>query len=293
MREKRGLCYAVRRFSGEAHTVKKFLFAILAAASVAATAPALADGHGEKVRAELMRLAVGDHRADAHVARNRYRHPVETLAFFGIEPGMTVVEVSPGGSGWYTEILAPFLRDDGMLYAASYDPESTSEYSQRNAKKYGDKLASRGDLYGKVNLTVFAPPAKLDIAPADSADLVLTFRNTHGWARRDQADDVFAAFYRVLRSGGVLGVVQHRAGLEGEADPAMGYLTEEQVIDFATGAGFRLVDRSDINANPLDTRDHPEGVWTLPPALRLDDVDREKYLAIGESDRMTLKFVKD
>ena len=241
--------------------------------------------------AVLETLANGAHRSEAHRARNAYRHPVATLAFFGLAPDMTVVEISPGGAGWYTEILAPFLRERGKLYAASYDPESESEYAQRNARRFADKLAEHPEIYDRVEVTVFAPPEKLDIAPPGSADMVVTFRNFHGWMRDGHADAVLAAVYRVLRPGGVFGVVQHRAA-PGSHRPETGYVGEEELIAAARAAGFRLDLRSELNANPADTRDHPEGVWTLPPSLRLGERDRARYLAIGESDRMTLRFVK-
>lgn len=264
-----------------------FLFALL-------STQVTAGGHDEAtIESDLLRLAVGDHRADGHVARNMHRHPVETLMFFGLRPGMTVVEISPGGAGWYTEIIAPFLRGNGTYYAASYDPQSDSEYAQRNHKRFNDKLAAHPELYDHTKVTVFAPPGKVDAAPAGSADLVVTFRNTHNWVRRGQAETAYRAFHRLLKPGGALGVVQHRAPAGTDPDPAGGYLTEQQVIELAEQAGFTLLARSDVNANPRDTADHPEGVWTLPPNLRLGDTDRDKYVAIGESDRMTLLFVRD
>ena len=261
----------------------------LASALVLATASA---GHHEKgaIEAQLARYAVGTHRPEKHVARNQYRHPVETLSFFGIEPDMTVVEISPGGAGWYTEILAPFLQDQGRYIAASYDPDSASDYYRRNSARYLEKLAAHPDVYGKVEVAVFEPPAKLEPVKPGTADLVVTFRNTHNWLRRDQAQDAYKAFYRMLKPGGTLGVVQHRAPAGTDPDPQEGYVTEARVIELAENAGFSLVARSEVNANPRDTADHPEGVWTLPPGLRLGDTDREKYLAIGESDRMTLRF---
>ncbi len=180
-----------------------------------------------------------------------------------------------------------------MLYAGSYDPRSEREYYRRNAERYLHKLAEHPEHYDRVRVTVFAPPEMTDTAPAGSADRVLTFRNTHNWMRSGSAEAAFRSFYKFLKPGGMLGVVQHRARPGTDVDPAMGYVTEAQVIELAEAAGFRLAGRSEINANPADTADHPEGVWTLPPGLRLGEVDRAKYEAIGESDRMTLKFVKD
>jgi predicted methyltransferase len=248
------------------------------------------------IEEQLSALAEGQHRQDGHASRNAYRHPVDTLSFFGIRPNMTVVEITPGGSGWYTEIIGPFLRDSGRYYAANYDPVSPVEYYRRNARRFVDKLAANLELYDHTIVTVFAPPTKTDIAPPGSADLVLTFRNVHNWlGLGDGAPEAaFDAMFRALKPGGVLGVVQHRGDPDVAQDPTgeSGYVREDLVISLAETAGFVLDARSDINANPNDTKDHPDGVWTLPPNLELGDKDREKYLAIGESDRMTLRFIK-
>ncbi|NVJ49312.1 MAG: class I SAM-dependent methyltransferase [Gammaproteobacteria bacterium] len=229
-------------------------------------------------------------------ARDAFRHPVETLQFFGVEPNMTVVEVSPGG-GWYSEILAPLLKDKGQLIAAHFDPESEVAYYQKALKKYQDKFFSDPDQYGNIRLSVFLPPNKLEIAPANSADRVLTFRNVHNWyfgSGQEGTEKAFASFYRALKPGGILGVVEHRLpeSASSQAMEKSGYMKQSLVIEMAEKAGFKLVAKSEINANPKDTADHPKGVWTLPPSLRLGDQDRDKYLAIGESDRMTLKFIK-
>lgn len=247
---------------------------------------------GQSVKAMLTKAAVGSHRSDDNIARNDWRHPVETLMFFGIKPDMTVVEISPGGSGWYTEVLAPFLRADGNYVAGSYDPDATSDYAKRNTARYAEKLAAHPEVYDRITLGVFAPPNLTDTVPAGSADMVLTFRNTHNWMGNDVAGSAYKAFYKMLKPGGVLGVVQHRAPAGSEIIPERGYLPQAKVIELAEAAGFRLAASSEINANPRDTADHPEGVWTLPPSFRLGDVDRAKYQAIGESDRMTLKFIK-
>jgi predicted methyltransferase len=216
--------------------------------------------------------------------------------FFGIEPDMTVVEIAPGGGGWYTEIVSPFVRDNGRFYAANYDPVAEREYFRRNARRFVDKLAENLDLYGHTVVTVFAPPAKTDIAPPGSADMVLVFRNVHNWMDMgpDAPPAAFEAFYTALKPGGVLGVVQHRGdpGKPQDAKAESGYVREDVVIGFAEAAGFELTARSEINANAKDTKDHPNGVWTLPPNFNGDEQDRAKYAAIGESDRMTLKFVK-
>lgn len=240
---------------------------------------------------DLADIVAGEHRSASNIARNEYRHPVETLEFFGIQPDMTVVEISPGGGGWYTEILAPYLRDKGTYYAGSYDPNG-SEYSQTNSKKYDDKLSASPDLYDRVKVTIFSPPAMLDAAPDGVADMVVTFRNFHNWIRRGHGPAAMSAMYGYLKPGGILGVVQHRQAAKKPSMPEKGYLREADIIKLAENAGFRLLAKSDINANAKDTKDYADGVWTLPPVYRLKDQDREKYAAIGESDRMTLKFIK-
>lgn len=242
----------------------------------------------------IKQAATGDHRPAAHLARNQYRNPVETLTFFGVEPDMTVVEIWPGGAGWYTEVLAPLLRDKGSFYAAQFPPDSGISFYTRSLEKYREKLADRPELYGRVEVTYLWPPKYTQIVPPGSADRVLTFRNVHNWAKADKALAYFQTFYEALKPGGVLGVVEHRAPADRSLEEMIesGYMTEDYVIRMAEEAGFRLVEKSEINANPKDNATHPRGVWTLPPTLRLDDENREKYLEIGESDRMTLKFVK-
>lgn len=246
----------------------------------------------EDMSAALSKILAGEHRSDANKARDRYRHPIETLAFFEVGDDMTVVEVFPGG-GWYTEILAPWLKDKGTYYAAGNDPESPSKFSRESAKSFKEKMASN-TIYSKVNITVLEPPTHTTIAPAGSADRVLTFRNIHNWMKAGTADDVFAAMYRALKPGGILGVVEHRGNPQLAQDPQAnsGYVNQDYAIKLAEKAGFKFVASSEINANPKDTKDYEKGVWTLPPTLALKDKDRDVYLAIGESDRFTLKFVK-
>lgn len=224
----------------------------------------------------------GPQRSAENKARDKYRHPLETLTFFGIEPQMTVVEFSPG-EGWYTEILAPLLRDHGQLYEAGV--------AGPGAKTLDDKLKADPADYGRLIVTA-AKPGQAQIAPAGSADMVLTFRNVHNWIARGNAEDYFKAFYRALKPGGILGVTDHRANPTQPQDPKAenGYVRQDYVIRLAEQAGFKLAGMSEVNANPKDPRNQP--VWNLPPTLRLGDKDRDKYLAIGESDRMTLKFVK-
>ena len=247
------------------------------------------------VGTQLDQILASDHRNPKNAARDPYRHPKEALMFFGIQPDMTVVEVWPS-TGWWTEILAPLLRDRGCYNAAWYATASknTPDYARRIEKGFDEMVAARPDLYGKITKTYLLAPEFVDIAPKGSVDMVLTFRNVHNWAKAGNAPAMFQVFYDVLKPGGVLGVVDHRAapGTSFENQINSGYMTEAYVIDTAQKAGFRLVGGSEVNANPKDTKDHPKGVWTLPPTLALGDQDRAKYVAIGESDRMTLKFVK-
>ncbi|MDH3580666.1 MAG: methyltransferase [Hyphomicrobiales bacterium] len=240
----------------------------------------------------LKAVIAGDHRTPKYAMRDKYRHPLETLMFFDLRPTMSVVEIWPGG-GWYTEILAPYLKGSGKYYAAHRNRDTTDARILKFIQRYDAKLAARPDLYGEVIVTELSR-TKGAIAPPGSADLVLTFRNIHNWMKFGFEAPIFEAMYGALKPGGILGVVEHRADPEEFPDPQAlsGYVHEEQVIEMAEEAGFRLIAKSEINANPADTRDHPKGVWTLPPTLRLKDTDRKKYLAIGESDRMTLKFVK-
>ncbi len=207
---------------------------------------------------------------------------------------MTVVEIWPGGAGWYTEILAPFLKDRGKLYAAHFAGDSSVPYFQKNLKKFVNKIKIQPEIYGKLELTELDPPKKQVIAPEASADRVLTFRNVHNWMKNGTAEKVFQAMYKALKPGGILGIVEHRGNDSLPQDPKAltGYVREDYVIELAQKSGFILLAKSEINANPKDTKSHPKGVWTLPPTLRLKEQDREKYQAIGESDRMTLKFIK-
>ena len=243
---------------------------------------------------QLERAIAGAHRSEANRARDVHRHPRETLEFFGVRAGMTVVEIWPG-AGWYTEILAPVLRERGKYYAAHFHvDEKSPRYMGPSLQSFRKKLAAEPHLYDRVTVTSFNAPAQSAIAPRGTADIVLTFRNVHNWAAAKNDEASFRAFYEALKPGGLLGVVEHRAreGTPLEQMVKTGYMTESYVISLAEEAGFRLAGRSEVNANPRDTRDHPRGVWTLPPTYRLGEQDREKYRAIGESDRMTLKFIK-
>ena len=235
----------------------------------------------------------GSQRDTKNVARDVYRHPRETLSFFGIRPDMHVLEILPGG-GWYTEILAPYLKDDGLLAVASFGHEHSVEFLRSMHNKLAEKFGGEPEIYGKVVLGVFQGEAYLENFEDASFDMVLTFRNTHNWIRRGGVEDIYRSFYRVLKPGGTLGVVQHRAepGSNAKETAERGYVPESYLIGLLEGMGFELVKKSEINANPKDTKDYPEGVWTLPPSYRLGEQDRAKYTAIGESDRMTMKFVK-
>ncbi|MGX5729597.1 class I SAM-dependent methyltransferase [Pseudoxanthomonas beigongshangi] len=245
--------------------------------------------------ASLDKAIKGDWRTPANVARDGYRHPAETLSFFGLKPSQTVVEITPGG-GWYSEILAPYLRERGQYVAAIVDPAAVApgggrDYQQRSKDGLEKKFAASPTLYDKTTVVAYSPSAPVFGAPA-SADLVLTFRNVHNWRSAGQAEGMFKGFFDVLKPGGVLGVVEHRAKRDVPADDNSGYVGEAQVIALAEAAGFRLDGKTEVNANPRDTKDHPNGVWTLPPSNNHDPKDAAKYQAIGESDRMTLRFVK-
>jgi len=244
--------------------------------------------------AALDRAIAGPWRNPNNVARDKYRHPKETLLFFGVKPTQTVIEITPG-AGWYTEILAPMLHDHGHYFGILNDPasvkaEARAETSDLNTRLEA-KIAMHPDQYILTQLREIDPAAPVLGAP-NSVDVVLTFRNVHNWVMDGNQAAMFKAMFSVLKPGGVLGVTDHRANPGPATDGKKGYLTEQQVIDYATAAGFVLDAKSEINANPKDTKDYPKGVWTLPPALTLGEVDKAKYLAIGESDRMTLRFVK-
>lgn len=237
----------------------------------------------------------GAHRSAENKARDQYRHPIGTLSFFGLTDDMTVLEIWPG-SGWYTEILAPVLRENGKLIVASYDPNlpEQPDYRYQLHKELMGKFAGNPQVYDQVKAIAWSDPKTQSLDAAGLVDMVLTFRSIHGWINTGEAEAAFSDFYDVLKPGGRLGIVQHRApeGADPRASAQQGYVPEATVIEMAKAAGFSLVSRSEVNANPADDHDHPEGVWTLPPSLRMGDRNREEYVRIGESDRMTLLFVK-
>jgi predicted methyltransferase len=240
----------------------------------------------------LARAIAAPSRSPANVARDPYRHPREVIEFFGIRADSVVVEILPGSAGYYMEILAPLLKDNGRYIAASRDAAAAPQYIADHRKLLA-RLAAEPQLYGKVVVTQFNAGLH-EIAPPGSADFVLTFRNLHNWVERNEVEGSLRAFYRALKPGGVLGVVDHRGRTDLSQDAQMktGYLRQDYAVALIEKAGFRLAAASEANANPKDTKDHPAGVWTLPPTYRLKDQDRDKYRAIGESDRFTLKFVK-
>jgi predicted methyltransferase len=237
---------------------------------------------------QLDSVLAGSWRSEANRARDKYRHPKETLQFFGVRPDQTVIEITPG-SGWYSEILAPLLKDNGH-YIAAVQKASGGE-ARRDGDALHTKFAGDKEHYGNAQFVEFDPKAP-SFGPPNSADRVLTFRNVHNWVEADDAALMFKAFFNVLRPGGVLGLTDHRAKDGATLDKESGYLPTSYVVKLATDAGFKLEESSEINANPKDTKDYPKGVWTLPPTLTLGQQNRAKYLAIGESDRMTLRFVK-
>jgi predicted methyltransferase len=264
---------------------------LLTATLATACLPAWAQGAAD---ARLQAAIAGAHRSPANRARDAARHPYETLRFFGLAPGQQVIELSPGG-GWYTEILAPYLREQGLLYAAGEAADDADEYRRRSRSNFDAKLARNPELYDRVKVGLLPRgPAFTDIAPPGGADLVLTFRNVHNWIEAGHLDASLRAFAAVLRPGGVFGVEEHRAPAGSSVDwiKKNGYVTEALLIERAAAVGLRLDARSEVNANPLDTKDHPHGVWSLPPTLRGGDVDRARFVAIGESDRFTHRYVK-
>ncbi len=242
--------------------------------------------------AKFDQVLAGAWRDAKNKARDTYRHPKQTLEFFGLAPGMNLIEITPGG-GWYAEILAPLLKGAGHYTAAITIPRKAEGEAAQDKSALEKKFAGDANVYGEATTVQFDPKAPNLGAPG-SADMVVTFRNVHNWVMADTAPQMFKAFFEVLKPGGVLGVTDHRAtaGADLQKIKQSGYLPEDFVIKLATDAGFKLEGKSEINANSKDTKDYEKGVWTLPPTLELGDKDRDKYLAIGESDRMTLKFVK-
>ena len=241
---------------------------------------------------KLDQVLAGSWRSDGNKARDKYRHPKETLEFFGLKPGMTLIELTPGG-GWYAEVLAPLMKGSGNYVAAIVTPKKKEGEDAQDMDALSKKFAGDAAEYGDAKVEQFDLKAP-NLGPPGSADMVVTFRNVHNWVMADAAPGMFKAVFDVLKPGGVLGVTDHRAAPDADLEKIKqsGYLPEDFVIKLATDAGFKLDAKSEINANPKDTKDYPEGVWTLPPTYALKEKDKDKYAAIGESDRMTLRFVK-
>ena len=272
--------------------------ALLFGASAAAAAadqpanPPPPQSAGKMFDQKLDQVLAGSWRSDKNKARDQYRHPKQTLTFFGLKPGMSLVELTPGG-GWYAEILAPLMKDSGNYTAAIVTPKKKEGEDAQDKDALTKKFEGDKERYSAAKVLQFDAKAPNFGAPG-SADMVVTFRNVHNWFMGGTDAAMFKACFDVLKPGGVLGVVDHRAaaGADLEKSKKSGYLPEDYVIKLATAAGFKLDAKSEVNANPKDTKDYPEGVWTLPPTLALEEKDKAKYLAIGESDRMTLRFVK-
>ncbi len=245
-------------------------------------------------KAALTAILKSPVRVPGHADRDKYRHPAETLTFFGIKQNMSVVEMG-AGEGWYTEILGAFLNKSGKLFVVAPDPAGPAD-SMRTL--YGQRtqaiLNKSPELFSNAKLVPIAPPDSLSLGADGSADMVLAIREMHNWHRRKMVDAYLKAIYAVLKPNGVLGVVAHRAAAGANPDETAqkGYLPEQWLIDTIQAAGFKLAGKSEINANAKDTKDYPQGVWTLPPNFAEGDKDKDKYTAIGESDRMTLRFVK-
>ena len=256
----------------------------LAAGCTASAAPA------PSVDPALAAAIAAPHRTPAFVTRDAARHPAEELTFFGLKPAMTVVELWPG-AGYWTEILAPYLAARGHYVVALPAPGNAEE--DRSVEGFHARVAAHKGLLDKFAETTLGA-GHFDIAAPGSADLVLTFRNLHNWMDGGYAAEALAACFRALKPGGILGIEAHRARTDVAQDPkaANGYVREDYTIGLARQAGFELVGASEINANPKDTKDWPEGVWTLPPTLALGDKDRARYLAIGEADNFVLRFRK-
>jgi len=279
------------------------------AAPAAATTPTGLDDHGRVTTDDqALHAAVnGEWRSEDAKSRDKARHPIEALAFWGLRPQMTILEIQPGSNPYWTDILAPYARLTGGTYyvtGADLANPKLSDGSRKARATFEARYLGKPDLYGDVRILNWGAVTKT--LPAGMFDLILTARSIHGWMQSEPGtvEATFKEFHNALKQGGILAIEQHRANASayGKEDPASGYVSERYVIEQAQKAGFTLVGKSELNANPKDTKDHPFGVWTLPPNLRSTpygsgkdedpDFDKSKYIAIGESDRMTLKFVK-
>ncbi|EIW89620.1 hypothetical protein AGRI_05942 [Alishewanella agri BL06] len=253
----------------------------------------------EQWRERLTELAEDPARGAANLQRNQYRHPVETLLFFGIEPQMSVLELWPV-RGWYTEIIAPFVKDQGRLTVAHFrqdaasNQDAKSQFWARLSSRLEQRILEQHAHFGEVGRVALDPPNFIPALAPDQFDMILSFRNAHIWDQRGHLLATMQSLYQVLKPGGTLGMVEHRAARVSEITSyaVEGYTDEAYLIQVAEQVGFQLVASSEINANPRDSKDYPKGVYALPPTLAMGLTDRDYYLAIGESDRMTLKFTK-
>jgi predicted methyltransferase len=259
----------------------------------------LTSGVSAATPSELQTWIDSPQRSLENKARDQYRHPGETLSFFGLKPAMSVLEIWPA-RGWYTEILAPYLKSQGQLTIANFRKndgtieDEKKQFWARLATKLDQDIAKNPEHFGNITVLEFDPPAQMSLGSVNQYDMVLSFRNSHIWNEQGYLLDVFRSFYDVLKPGGTLGLVEHRSSRLSEISSRAGegYLDEYYVISVARQAGFVLEERSEINANAKDSKDYPKGVYALPPTLAMGNVDRQKYLDIGESDRMTLRFRK-
>lgn len=268
----------------------KFIITILIILSL----PIMANATEQKIKTYIENTVASKDRNIINKTRDKYRHPIDTLVFFGIKPNSKVVEILPG-KGWYTEVLLPLLNNNGKLTVASFGADNKNEYLRKTHLNYVNKLNTDLKKYDNINIIKFNANGKyLEEIANNSQDHVLTFRNTHNWIKHGVVKEIYNSFYRVLKKGGILGVVQHRATQEALVNEAAkkGYVPEAYLIELLEDIGFELVEKSEINANPKDNKNYPNGVWSLPPTLKGGKTDQDKYLKIGESDRMTLRFIK-
>lgn len=242
---------------------------------------------------KLIKVINSDNRKQINIQRDQYRNPYETLSFFEIKQNMNVLEILPG-KGWYTEILSAYLKENGKLTVASFGNDNKNKYLQKIHLEFEEYFNANKKNFGKINIIKFKDDDSFLNMQKESQDLVLTFRNSHNWVRNNTIEEIYKAIWNVLKFNSVLGVVQHKANDNSDFTQThkKGYLPKKYLIDLIEDQGFKFVDEININRNNKDTKDYEQGVWTLPPTLRLGEVEKEKYINIGESDRMTLKFIK-
>mgnify|MGYP001180231210 CR=1 FL=1 len=241
---------------------------------------------------QLISIAVNsDDREERNILRDKYRNPVETLSFFGLSKDMKVLELTPG-RGWYSEILGKYMKGTDNYYVAKYDPPQFAiEIINKIQKEFVTYFSNNTDKFGKIKYISINEDFEI-ISDQNKFDMVLTFRNTHNWLDRNKAKKIYSSIYKLMKKGGVLGVVQHRADESSDLNYKGGYVKESFLIKFIEEQGFKFLEKSEINSNSKDLKNYEKGVWTLPPTFRLGEKDKSKYSKIGESDRMTLKFAK-